>query len=226
MIHDLVFLVDVDNTLLDNDQIKIAIKQSLTRVLGPAEADHFWQHHDAFRAYAKLVDFPAITRTYCTERNAETCETTVGDIFEHINFASALYPNALAVLRHIKTLGRVFVFSEGDMVYQKQKIEKSGIAAAADGVFLFEHKLEHLHEIAHTFANATMVVIDDRDDKLLEIKHALPTAVTVVVCQGHYATPDCSMNHTADLVVGSVDELLQFSRDAFLTSVRKSPAPR
>lgn len=215
MSKPLVFFVDVDNTLLNNDLVKEEIRRSLVGVLGQKEADHFWQHHDEFRAYKKLVDFPNITREYCAEEHGATCERTVGRIFTGINFTSALFPQALLVLAHLKTLGQALIFSEGDMVYQNMKIEKSGIAGAADSVLLYEHKLEHLTGVLAQFAKSRYIFIDDRDDKLMEIKKRLPDAVTVVVCQGHYAKPDCGMNHTADKVVGSIAEIINWSRDDF-----------
>ena len=211
----LVFFVDVDNTLLNNDQIKVEIKASLTRILGKQEAEHFWQHHDSFREYAKLVDFPNITRTYCAEINEKTCSVVVGNIFNGIEFSQSLYPQTLEAITHLKTLGSVFVFSEGDMIYQKRKIEKSGIAEVVDGVFLFEHKLDHLDEIIAQFQGDRFIFIDDRDDKLLEIKQRISSALTIVVCQGHYAKEDCPANHSANFVVGSVAELRQFSRETF-----------
>ncbi|MBI2989888.1 MAG: hypothetical protein HYY51_01725 [Candidatus Magasanikbacteria bacterium] len=216
MLQNIIFLVDVDNTLLNNDLVKQQIKKSLAGVLGAAEAAHFWQHHDEFRSYQKLVDFPAITRQYCSEQHSDRCEILVGDIFTEIRFADALYPKALHVLQHLKTLGTVLIFSEGDMVYQKLKIEQSGIAGTADGVLLFTHKLDHLPEIIKQYQSSHLVFIDDRDDKLMEIKKQAPEAITIVVCQGHYAKPGCLMEHSADRVLGSVADLLKLTAEQLL----------
>lgn len=210
-----VFFIDVDNTLLDNDQIKQEIKQSLIQTLGREEAEHFWQHHDEFRAYKQLVDFPSITREYCAETRSASCEYSVGSIFTGINFKTALFPEALAVVKHLKQLGEVAIFSEGDMVYQKMKIEKSGLAAAVNRTFLYEHKLEHLEESVAVFPAATLVFIDDHDINLEEIKKRLPLAVTIMVCQGHYTRPDCSLNHTTDKVVEKVAELVTWTAADF-----------
>jgi hypothetical protein len=91
----LVFLFDVDNTLLNNDLIKEQIKASLIKVLGETEAMDFWWHHDEFRSYQKLVDFPAITKAYCMEKNVDSCEMTVGTVFSGINFVDALFPKSI-----------------------------------------------------------------------------------------------------------------------------------
>lgn len=211
----LAFFIDVDNTLLNNDLIKEQIKLALVRVLGHTEADHFWRHHDEFRAYQKLVDFPRVTRAYCAEHHGATCERTVGTIFTTINFEAALFPGALDVIIHLKTLGGVYIFSEGDAVYQNMKIQKSGIAAAATSVLLYEHKLDHLDEAFAFAKNGRPVVIDDRDDKLMEIKKRMPEALTIVVCQGHYARTDCALNHTADKVIEAVGELVEWKKEDF-----------
>lgn len=215
----LVFLIDVDNTLLNNDQIKIEIKNSLIQTLGTEEAEHFWQHHDSFREYAHLVDFPTITRQYCQEKDAATCSLKVTSIFDSIEFEHALYPHALEVIAHFKQFGGVYIFSEGDMVYQKQKIEKGGLAAACSGVLLYEHKLNHLPEIQSQFLGNTLIIIDDRDDKLADIKKQIPNCITVVVCQGHYAGADCPIHHSADFFVSSLQELLTFTKEKFISKI-------
>lgn len=209
------FFIDVDNTLLNNDLIKHQIKHSLTVVLGEEEAEEFWRYHDEFRAHKQLVDFPKITSNYCRDRHTATCSAVINKIFNSIQFFDALYPNALKTLEHLKTLGRVMIFSEGDLVYQRMKIEVSGIAAKVDEVFLFEHKLKHLKQIVERFKNQCLVFIDDRDDKLMKIKKCYPDIRTVVVCQGHYATDQCPIRHSADCVIGTIDELMSFTRDNF-----------
>lgn len=214
-INNLAFFLDVDNTLLNNDLVKEQIKTSLIMELGETDAMDFWYHHDELRSYQMLVDFPAVTRKFCMEKDSESCEMKVGGVFNGINFAGALFPKALEVLEYLKTLGTVSIFSEGDMVYQKMKIEKSGIAGHAQEIFLFEHKLDHLSEVLKKFENHKLIFVDDRDDKLMGIKKLYPQVVTIAVCQGHYAGPKCIIEHTADKVVGSIGELLEFKKENF-----------
>lgn len=211
----IVFLFDVDNTLLNNDLIKEHIKESLIKVLGQADAMDFWWHHDELRSYQMLVDFPAITRAFCMEKNADNCEMNIGSVFSGINFAESLFPKALEVLDYLKTFGTTVIFSEGDMVYQKMKIQKSGLAQKVSEVFLYEHKIDHLEEITEKFKNQQLVFIDDRDDKLMAIKKQYPSAITIVVCQGHYAGPKCPMEHTADRVIGVIGEMLKVKKEDF-----------
>jgi len=211
-----VFFIDLDNTLLDNDHVKEEIKKSLMKILGDKEAIHFWQHHDKFREYKKLVDFPNIIREYCAEKHKNICEITLGRIFTSIEFAHALYPKALEVIKHLKTLGTVILFTEGDMEYQKRKIEQSGLGAIVDAVLLYEHKLDHVKDALKNYINYKVVFIDDRASSLQKIKRQYPKVYTIEVCQGHYATVDHKTHKNLNATVTSVSKLLEFNANSFI----------
>lgn len=213
MEKQIVFFIDVDNTLLNNDHIKEEIKNSLIKVLGEEEANHFWQHHDSFRQEKKLIDFPNIIREYCQEKHKNTCELTLGRIFQNIEFKHALYPQASDVIKHLKTIGKVVLFTEGDDVYQKMKLEKSGLSELSDGVELYKHKLDHLKEIVGKYKNHKAIFIEDRSDILQKIKKLLPEVFTIEVCQGHYATSDHREHEKLDKTIGSISELLKISKE-------------
>jgi len=206
-----VFFIDVDNTLLDNDHIKEEIKKSLIRVLGRDEANHFWHHHDDFREYKKLVDFPNIIYQYCAEKHKDTCDLTLSRIFGNIEFSHALYPRATEVLKYLKTLGKVVIFTEGDSVYQERKVEQSGLGKDVDEVLLYEHKLEHIGELIKKFEGYTIIFIEDRPDTLQKIKNQFPKVFTIEVCQGHYGNEDHKIHSSLDLTINSISELLHFS---------------
>jgi len=207
-----VFFIDVDNTLLDNDQIKDEIKKSLIRVLGEKEALHFWKHHEEFREYKKLVDFPNIIHAYCAEKHKDTCDLTLSRIFESIEFTNALYPKAIAVLKHLKSLGKVIVFTEGDSVYQKRKVVQSGLGETADEALLFEHKWEHFEKVIKQYEGSKIILIDDRAEPLVKVKHQFHHIFTIEVCQGHYATVDHKEHEALDMVIQSIASLLTLSK--------------
>lgn len=206
-------LVDLDNTLLNNDHVKEEIRKSLISVLGEQEAMHFWHHHDEFREYKKLVDFPNIIHQYCAEKHKDTCELTLGRIFQNIEFKHALYPHAYEVINHLKMLGKVVLFTEGDPIYQQMKIDKTGLKELVDEVVLFEHKLEHLTEVMKKYVGYKIVVIEDRADTLLKIKEKFPNIFTIEVCQGHYSTIDHREHKELDMKVDTISELLTFTLD-------------
>jgi len=211
-----VFFIDVDNTLLDNDHIKDEIKKSLIKVLGKEEANHFWHHHDDFRENKKLVDFPNIIHQYCAEKHKDACELTLGKIFENIDFKHALYPKAIEVVEYLKTIGKVVIFTEGDSVYQKRKIEQSGLGAIADEVVLYEHKLEHIGELIKKYEEYIIVIIEDRADTLIKIKKQFPEIFAIEVCQGHYATINHGFHQEFDLTVTTISELLKIKSDSLM----------
>ncbi len=221
----MVFLIDVDNTLLDNDHIKEEIKHSLILVLGEKEAMHFWHHHDNFRDYKKLVDFPNIIHIYCAEMHKDTCDTKLHRIFDSIEFAHALYPEAKNVLTHLKTLGKVALFTEGDSIFQKMKIEKSGLAKLVDEVLLYEHKWENFAQIIRQYKDSSIILIDDRADALAKVRLKFPQVFTVEVCQGHYAAIDHKIHEELDIKINSISEILKFNNKTLhdlLTSKSKA----
>lgn len=206
-----IFLIDVDNTLLDNDCIKAEIKKSLIKVLGEKEANHFWFHHDKFREDKKLIDFPNIIRVYCSQNHKDICELTLSNIFDNIEFTHALYPKAIEVLNHLKKLGKVILFTEGDNVYQRKKIQKSNLENFVDEVLLFEDKWEHLDKIISRYKGKEIVLIDDKAGPLIKAKQQFPDIFTIEVCQGHYANDDHIKHAQFDKTVNSIAELLNLN---------------
>lgn len=203
-----VFFIDVDNTLLNNDHVKEDIRKALADVLGEKEASEFWRYHDEFRSRRKLVDFPNIIKEYCAQRHPETCALKVIAIFENIDFTHALFPKVPEVMKHLKEQG-VVIFSEGDAVYQRAKIKKSGLAAMADEVMLFEHKREHLPMLCKKYQGSQMIFIDDKADFLASVKRQCPAAYVIEVCQGHYCNADHATHEKLDMTMSSLAEILQ-----------------
>lgn len=204
----IVFLVDVDNTLLNNDHVKDEIKKALVRVLGEDETKHFWLHHDEFREEKKLVDFPNIIHQYCAEKHKDTCDLTLGRIFNSIEFSHALYPQVNNVMQHLKTFGKVTLFTEGDSIYQKRKIEQSGLDAMVDDVILYKHKLEHIRELAKKYHKYKIVLIEDKADILVQAKKQVSQLFTIQVLQGHYATMKSKADKVTDMQIQSIEVLL------------------
>lgn len=209
----LVFFIDVDNTLLDNDHIKEEIKVSLIKVFGKADADHFWAHYDGFRDYQKYIDFPKIVRGYCRELHSDKCKMEFIQVFNSIEFKHTLYPQVGEVLIYLRSMGPVYLFTEGDMVYQKRKVEASGLAGMVNRVFLFEHKMEHIDKVLNKFTNDSIVFIDDRADYLDRIKSLHPEIFTINIAQGHYAKIDTSQYKTVDLKFNTASGLLDLKSD-------------
>ncbi|MBI2593556.1 HAD family hydrolase [Candidatus Daviesbacteria bacterium] len=202
------FFIDVDNTLLDNDHIKDEIKISLVKVFGQKDADHFWHHYNGFRDYQKYIDFPKIIRGYCHELHGDKCRMEFMQVFNSIEFKHALYPKVPEVLKYLKSIGLVNLFTEGDLVYQKRKVEESGLKSLVDKVYLFDHKMDHLEEVIEDFADARIVFIEDRADYLGKIKSLHPEIFIIHITQGHYAKIKGENFKTINLKFKKVADLL------------------
>ena len=211
----LVFFVGIDNTLLDSDRIKTEIKQSLIKVLGHGEANHFWKEHEEFRSKNNLVDFPKIIEKYCKEKHADTCAIKLKNIFFIIDFKMAMYPAASTALKHLKSLGNVAIFTEGDIAYQKRKVEQLELNKLVDKIYLYLHKSDHIDVIFTKWKGYTKVFIDDRSAKLINIKKQYPETRIVEVCQGYYSNKDHVPHKKIDMVIESIEDLLKLSASDF-----------
>ena len=218
MQNNVLFLLDVDNTLLNNDAIKMQIKKSLIDTFGEEEAITFWQEHDSFRDEHNLVDFPTIIKNYCKTNHADSCDTRLSQIFFGIDFVPAMFHKAFETIEHLKTLGTVCIFTEGDAVYQKRKVEQSGLAEVVNQVYLFDHKLDHIEEVTNGYPDHDIIFVDDKVENLKKFKSLLPEskAVSVVeVCQGHYAKEDHVQHDSIGPVVDNISDLLSWSYEDF-----------
>lgn len=208
----IVFWIDVDNTLLDNDHVKKDLDTALQSELGVKLTTRFWDIYEQVRAEKDLVDIPlTITRlreqTSLTEMDTFTYQHVLS-IFEHFPFPHVLYPQALETLRYLNTIGTPVIVSDGDLSFQAEKIFSSSIADAVEGrVLLYIHKQEHLQETMQRYPGDHYAMIDDKPSILVDTKQALGEKVTTVfVKQGKYAqilpehfSPDISVEHIADL---------------------------
>lgn len=215
---DLVFLYDVDNTLLNNDTLKQDLDAQLDALLGVPESDLFWRIYEDVREEEDVVDIPEALRRFeaqCTNR--PLC-LSIRSVFDRVDFRRYIYPGALDTLRYTASLGTNVILSDGDQVFQRRKIEESGIAdAAACHVLIYVHKEEHVDEIRARFPARYYVMVDDKP----RILKALPPRFggdlrTVFVCQGKYArdpqrpadlVPDLTIAGIADLQAYSAEEL-------------------
>lgn len=204
-----VFMLDCDNTLLDNDALKADTDARLRALLGDDLTERFWRVYEEVRAKTGTVDYPLTLEGFAGDvGDADLMARVYAAVMEY-PFTRCLYPGALETLAHLSTLGLPTIISDGDMVYQPMKIERSGLAAAVGGrVLIYVHKEDHLDEIMERWPSALYVMVDDKLRILTAIKARLPRRfVTVHVRQGHYGLdpnhadpgPDITVDHIADL---------------------------
>ena len=218
----LVFLIDVDNTLIANDDVKRDFDAHLQVELGPKLTARFWELYEQARKESGVVNIPlALTwlrqQTPLTEMDEQTY-LHVHSIFDNYPFFKALYPHALETLNYLRTLGLTVIVSDGDCVFQPEKIFNSALAEVVEGrVLIYVHKQQHLQEIMQRYPADHYVMIDDRPDILADSKAIMGDCLTTVfVKQGKYAEGEMPANFTPDITVLHIADLRNYSAEQFL----------
>jgi FMN phosphatase YigB (HAD superfamily) len=220
----LVFLIDVDNTLIANDDVKKDYDAHLRVEIGPKLTDRFWELYEQARHESGVIDIPlSLSRLRQQTPLSEMDEQTylhVHSIFDNYPFADALYPQTLETLRYLRTLGLTVIVSDGDCVFQPEKIFNSDLAEAVEGrVLIYVHKQEHLQEIMQRYPADHYAMIDDKPQILADTKKLMGDRLTTVfVKQGKYATEPLPANFTPDITVLHIADLQHYSAEQFLQS--------
>ena len=218
------FLLDVDNTLIDNDKVKADLEERVLRFATPEYAPIFWVEYEAVRDELDYVDVPltlARFRAACpgVERFAELAAAVLFYPFEE-----CLYAGVTDVLAHLRGIGTLAIVSDGDPVFQPAKIARAGLAAAVDDrVLIYVHKEQRLDDVCRQVPADLYVLVDDKPRILIAVKAALrERVVTVHVRQGKYAQESDEVH--ADIDVGSIREVLALTREDFEASARAATA--
>jgi FMN phosphatase YigB (HAD superfamily) len=218
----LIFWIDVDNTLLDNDEVKVNLDQHIQVELGPKLAERFWDLYELARQEKGVVDIPVALahlreHTPLSEMDDETYRH-VWSIFNNYPFFQAVYPHVLETLSYLRTLGLTVIVSDGDLLFQAEKIVSSNLAEAVEGrVLLYVHKQEHLDATMKAYPGDHYVLIDDKPDILNDTKRLMGEHVTTVfVVQGKYAHGPKPDNFAPDHTVLHFGDLRSYSAEQFL----------
>lgn len=218
----LTFFIDVDNTLIDNDTVKEDYEEHLQVELGPEITKRFWELYEEARKESDVVDIPLALRrlrevTPLEVLNEERFQH-VKSIFDNYPFTQRLYPHALETIEHLKTLGTVVIVSDGDPIFQAEKIVNSSLAETVEGrVLLYVHKQQHLDEICQRYPADHFVMIDDKPSILVDSKAKMGNKLTTVfVKQGKYAQEGLPGNFQADISVLHIGDLMAFTAEQFL----------
>jgi len=184
-----VFLLDVDNTLLDNDRFGADLGSRLEESFGAQARDRYWQIFADLRAQLGLADYLGSLQAFRTGLDDDPRLLRMSDYLLEYPFSSLVYPQALAAVERLKSLGRTVVLSDGDVVFQPRKIQRAGIWDAVDGrVLVYVHKERVLDHVQLRYPASHYVMVDDKPYLLAAMKAQLGEKLTTVfVRQGHYA---------------------------------------
>ena len=211
---EIVFLFDVDNTLLDNDRIIVDLRHHLTRELGAGSADRYFAIFDQLRAEVGHADYLGALQRYRAVYPRDHGLLAVSAFLLNYPFADRLFPGSLDLVKHLAAFGPAVLVTDGDVVFQPHKIERSGLAAAVENrILVYNHKELELDDVAQRYPAEHYVFMDDKLRILAAVKDAWgPRVTTVFVRQGHYAhDPEILAGYPpADLSVDRIGDLLDY----------------
>lgn len=225
-----VFLFDVDNTLLDNDRVIADMERYLRREVGPSSARLYWAIFEELRATLGYADYLGALQRYRSEHPFESHLLTVSRYLIEYPFANRLFPAALDVIERVKRWGTAVLLTDGDVVFQPRKVERSGLGEAVDGhTLIYVHKERALRDVAARYPADHYVLVDDKLRILAAVKAIWRERVTTVfVRQGHYALdPKITAGYpAADVSVDHIGDLLHHGRREFLERTKAPATPR
>jgi hypothetical protein len=208
-----VFLFDVDNTLLDNDRVTEDLQRYLEREVGHERRERYWAIFEQLRVELGYADYLGALQRYRIEYPRDSHLLTVSHFLVNYPFADRLYPNALQVIKQVKQWGPVVILSDGDVVFQPRKVERSGLFEAVGGnVLIYIHKEQELDDVEQRYPAEHYVLIDDKLRILSAVKAIWASRVTTVFpCQGHYAKDRQILARfpPADVTITSIGDMLQ-----------------
>lgn len=222
--HPVVFLVDVDNTLVDNDGIQQDLKTHIEQTYGVAARDRYWRILEDLFTELGYRDYIGALQRYRVEHPLEVELLSMSSFLMDYPFIDRLYPRAHEVLARLRGLGPTVILSDGDVVFQPRKVERAGLGKASDGhVLIYIHKEEALHDIERRYPADHYVLIDDKLRILSAVKQVWGERVTTIFPrQGQYAhdLKVISALPPADVTIERIEELLDYDFSRLL------PAPR
>lgn len=216
------FLVDVDNTLLDNDRIQQDLKDHLEHSFGAAARDRYWKILEGLFAELGYRDYLGALQRFRVEHPNEVELLWMSSFLLNYPFADRLFPRALEVLKRLRLIGPTVILSDGDVVFQPRKVQRAGICDVVDGhVLIYIHKEAALDDVERRYPACRYVLVDDKPHILAAVKQLWRDRVaTIFVRQGSYAHAANEAHALpADLTIERIGDLLDYDLSRFGTAV-------
>ena len=218
--NDVVFLLDCDNTLLDNDRIIADLSDHLAGEFGDENRARYWKIFEALRAELGYADYLGALQRYRLGADNDPRLLMISSFLVDYPFAERLYPGALEVLAHLRRWGETVILSDGDVVFQPRKVQKSGLWDAVEGrVLIYLHKEQMLDDVVRRFPARHYVMVDDKLRILAAMKKIWSHRLTTVFPrQGHYALDpgNIAAYPAADIAVERIGDLIGYALPALL----------
>jgi hypothetical protein len=217
---DVVFLFDVDNTLIDNDRVQAHLSEHLEQTYGAATRDRYWEIFEQLRSELGYADYLGALERYRVEDLHRPEVLRMSSWLVDYPFADRLYPRALDAVKYVQQWGTIVILSDGDAVFQPRKVERSGLWQAFENrVLIYIHKEQELDDVGRLYPADHYVLIDDKLRILSAVKKFWGESVTTVFPkQGHYALDFKSLAEypPADIELASIGDLLNYDLSSFL----------
>ncbi len=222
--ESVVFLFDVDNTLVDNDRVVSDMRRYMDQEVGHERQQRYWAIFEQLRTELGYADYLGALQRYRVENPRDSHVLSVSIFLVDYPFANRLFPNSLDVVDHVRQFGRPIILSDGDVVFQPRKIHRSGLFEAFEGnILIYIHKERELDDVEKRYPADHYVLVDDKVRILAAVKQIWGTRVTTVFPrQGHYALdrealarfpePDVAVERIGDLLDWDLDRLRAATR--------------
>lgn len=214
----LAFMIDVDNTLINNDQVKTDVENQMQALIGPKWVARFWELYEEVRRETDVVDVPLTLKRIQPEMADEPLYHKLYRLWNDFPYRKYIYPGVFEVLTYLNTIGRPIILSDGDPSFQLRKIVTSGLARAVNGdVLIYAHKQNHLEDIEMALPAYHYIMVEDKPTLLTLMKEYFEERITtVLVKQGKYAhDPKQLAQSRPDLTIPQIANLRKFTPEQF-----------
>ena len=219
-----VFLFDVDNTLLDNDRVEADLKRHLKIKVGEECQQRYWDIFEELRSELGYADYLGALQRYRIERPRDPKLLEVSYFMVNYPFANRLYPESLDAVEHARQFGRSVILSDGDVVFQPRKVDRSGLYETFEGhVLIYVHKEHELEDVENKYPAERYIMVDDKVRLLAAIKgYWGPRVTTIFPRQGHYALDEAQVTKypPPDITLERIGELQKYSVKEILAAAR------
>src|SRR5512141_3284806 len=212
-----VFLFDVDNTLLDNDRVTADLRRFLEQTVGTQRSGRYWEIFEELRTELGYADYLGSLQRYRLEHPYDSHVLAMSTYLINYPFANRLLPHSLDVLEYCRQRGKVVILTDGDVVFQPRKIERSGLFETVDGnILIYIHKEKELADVERRYPAERYVLVDDKLRILAAVKDVWGERVTTIFPrQGHYALDEslAAKYPAADITIDRIGDMLTLDLD-------------
>jgi hypothetical protein len=219
-----VFLFDVDNTLLDNDRVSADLRRYLRNEVGAGRAEQYFEIFETLRTELGYSDYLGALQRYRLVHPRDPHLLAVSSFLVNYPFANRLFPGSLDAVEHAAQFGQTVILSDGDVVFQPRKVERSGLFDAVEKrVLIYIHKEHELDDVERRYPADHYVLVDDKIRILTAVKKIWGERLTTVFPrQGHYAlAPEVASFPPPDITLARIGDFCDCDLPRLLAAARQ-----